>query len=278
MRYTTAMRHNQLYASQSYVRYSANFISRLTVEGKRPQERILIQQKTREINAILASPGMKDIIGSSSFIFPRLPRFNANLVFPEVLQEQNAEEQDDANPEQVPEQLDQVQEEVMQETGLGAFIPGTEEGWGIGPRLPSFQPPRFDPLAPKTISASLTIKMVVLTLCLGSFVYWSILPELNSIEYIPPRLICEPVRQPYDLNINALRESLNVATGSKEFGLGMSEKLIIEKLPTESTSRLRLTLDGFPDDDSPKSAGFYIAMIILAMTVTAAAAGFSSIR
>ncbi|KAK8714384.1 hypothetical protein V6N13_149577 [Hibiscus sabdariffa] len=61
------------------------------------------------INAILASPGMKDIIGSSSFIFPRLPRFNANLVFPEVLQEQNAEEQDDANPEQVPEQLDQVQ-------------------------------------------------------------------------------------------------------------------------------------------------------------------------
>ena len=101
---------------------------------------------------------------------------------------------------------------------------------------------------------------------------------MNSIEYIPPRLICEPVRQPYDLNINALRESLNLATGSKEFGLGMSDQLIIEKLPRESTSRLRLTLDGFPDDDSPKSAAFYIAIIILAMTVTAAAAGFSSIR
>lgn len=55
----------------------------------------------------------------------------------------------------------------------------------------------------------------------------------------------------------------------------MSDQLIIEKLPRESTSRLRLTLDGFPDDDSPKSAA---AMIILAMTVTAAAAGFSSIR
>ncbi|KAK8652144.1 hypothetical protein V6N13_061166 [Hibiscus sabdariffa] len=35
-------------------------------------------------------------------------RFNANLVFTEVLQEQNTEEQDDANPEQVLEQLDQV--------------------------------------------------------------------------------------------------------------------------------------------------------------------------
>lgn len=94
MRYTTAMQHNQLEASQSYVRYSASFISRL--RGKEDfLERILIQQKTREINAILASPGMKDIIGSSSLIFPRLPRCKANLVFPEVLQEQNAEEQDD---------------------------------------------------------------------------------------------------------------------------------------------------------------------------------------
>lgn len=36
MRYTTAMQHNQLEASQSYVRYSASFISRLRVEGKRP--------------------------------------------------------------------------------------------------------------------------------------------------------------------------------------------------------------------------------------------------
>ena len=100
MRYTTAMQHNQLEVSQSYVRYSASFILRLRVEGFKSRkedflERILIQQKTREINAILASPGMKDIIGSSSFIFPRLPRCKANLVFPEVLQEQNAEEQDD---------------------------------------------------------------------------------------------------------------------------------------------------------------------------------------
>lgn len=64
--------------------------------------------------------------------------------------------------------------------------------------------------------------------------------EGNSIEYIPPRLICFPVRQPYDLNRNALIESMNVATGSKEFGLGMSEKLIIEKLPTEFTLALDL--------------------------------------
>lgn len=64
------------------------------------------------------------------------------------------------------------------------------------------------------------------------------------------------------------------ATGTQEFGEGRSSGLLVEKRAPDqdSTSSLRFTLKGYPEDDSQKSAAFFISMVILALTMTAVAA------
>lgn len=80
--------------------------------------------------------------------------------------------------------------------------------------------------------------------------------------------------QPNEIDIGGLMESLNAATGTQEFGEGRSSRLLVEKIDPDqdSTSSLRLTLKGYPEDDSQKSAAFFISMVILALTMTAVAA------
>lgn len=155
-----------------------------------------------------------------------------------------------------------------------SLIPGTEQGWAHPnlSRLPSFRPPRFDPFAPKTLSVNLTNNIVLSCLCIGSSLYWNMIPELNQIALNPPELISEPPMLPNEIDIGGLMESLNAATGTQEFGEGRSSRLLVEKIDPDKLSNLRLTLEGYLEDDSQKSAAFFISMVILALTMTAVAA------
>lgn len=101
----------------------------------------------------------------------------------------------------------------------------------------------LDSLAPKTISAALTIRLVLTSLCIGSKMYWNLLPSLKKMPLNPPELISEPLMQPNEIDIGGLMESLNAATGTPEFGEGRSSRLLVEKIAPDqdSTSSLRLT-------------------------------------